>query len=786
MISEKRLENFAGIFLISLGVLLFEISLTRLFSLVLFSNYAFMIISTALFGFGLSGVLLSVFPDFLKVVKIHRVLFVCSILFSLSVLGSFLVINYVPLQMSDFTNVKNIVGLGVWYVSLIVPFSFAGLIVAALFSLYTHEISKLYFFDLVGAGIGCVLTVPLFVRFGALGTLYVVALIGVVAGIVFTWRISKLTRYSSPVVIAGLVLLFPYWMKIEIQVHDNKRSYKADQQNKVIEFSKWSSLSKIDVAPGPRPYFKRLWIDGGTNESALISFDGTYHTDYVNGMNGMIIAIPYLLKKSPDVAIIGSSGGREVLLALNNDPNHVTAIEMDPAICEVVSKTYSEYIGNIFKDPRVTLVCDEGRSFIKRSKDKFDIIQQINNFTPIAMASGAINLSESYLLTAEAFHEYLEHLKDDGMLVINRHNSLKVVILARQVLEKLGLDPKRHIVVIQGDDGLTDGFFLKRTPFKAGEIASIRQLATGRVFLYYPGMTDLKNWYVRALTTATPQTFYDLQGLNLEVPTDNKPFFEHVGSVGRIDLSDPDIPLGLKWIDEIKKLKRTVPIEDMIMMVIFLEATFFSVFFILAPLYVFNRKGIRSVTEFKTMGFFFAVGIAFILIEICLMQNFVLFLGVPVYSISVVLFSLLSASGIGALSTGRIKTISHAHVLAAMSGIIICILGLNYLLPLGIQFFLGYPFYVRVLASMVFIFPIGFFMGMPFPLAMGLLNATEKRLVPWAWGINGYATVIGTVSAIVLARGVGFKAVFFIAGTVYLLGYACIRNLSPGRGNAQL
>lgn len=780
MTNSNRLENYIGIFLISLGVLLYEISLTRIFSLILFSNFSFMIISTALFGFGLSGVMLSVFPQFLKTVKAQRILFVSSVLFSLSVLGSFLVINYVPLQMSDFTNIKNIFGLAVWYLSLIVPFSFAGLIIAAILSLYTQEISKLYFFDLVGAGIGCVLTVPFFIRFGALGTLYIVALTGILAGMVFTWRTSKLTRYASPFVILGFLAIFPLWMKIEIQVHDNKRSYRSDQKSKAIEFSKWSSLSKIDIAPGPLPFFKRLWIDGGTNESALISFDGNYHTEYVNGMNVMVIAIPYLMKKNPDVAIIGSSGGREVLLALNNDPNHVTAIEMDPAICEIVSKTYSEYIGNIFKDPRVTLVCDEGRSFIKRSKEKFDIIQQINNFTPIAMASGAINLSESYLLTFEAFNDYLEHLKDDGMLVINRHNSFKIVIMAREVLEKRGLDPKQHIMVVQGEDGLTNGFFLKKTPFNAEEIATVKRLAAEKGILYYPGMEDQQSWYVQALNVASPQKFFNLKGLNLDVPTDNKPFFEHTGAIGKIDTTDKNMPLGLRWVDDHKKIKRIFPIEDVIMMVIFLEATVFSLFFILGPLYIFNRKGIRSVTEFKTLGFFFAVGLAFILIEICLMQNFVLFLGVPVYSLSVVLFALLSASGVGALLTDRIAVVSHKHVLAAIAGIGVCVLGMNYLLPVGIGYFLGHPFPIRVLASMVFIFPIGLCMGMPFPLAMRLLNATEQRLVPWAWGINGYATVIGTVSAIVLARGVGFKYVLFIAGLIYLFGYLCIRNLKAG------
>lgn len=780
MLAEKRFEYLAGIFLISLGVLLFEISLTRIFSLVLFSNYAFMIISTALFGFGMSGVLLSIFPAFLEKFKTHRILFVCSILFSLSVLGCFLVINHIPLQMTNLKDPENLMNLGIYYLALIVPFAFAGIIIATLFTLFTKDIPRLYFFDLIGAGIGCLLTVPFFTRFGALGTLYIVALTGLLAGILFTWRTSRFTRWSSPFVILLFAFLFPQWMKIEIQVHDNKRSYKQDQAGKTIEYSQWSSLSKIDIAPGPKPYFKRLWIDGGTNESALISFDGQFKTDYVNGMNKLIIAIPYLMKKNPDVAIIGSSGGREVLLALNNDPASVTAIEMDPTICEIVSKTYADYIGNIFKDPRVHLVCDEGRSYIKRSDKKFDIIHQINNFTPIAMASGAINLSESYLLTTEAFNEYFEHLKEDGMLVLNRHNIFKVVVMARQVLEAQGKDARLHIMVVEGEDKLNNGFYLKKNPFKPEEISAIQTLASERnlAVLYAPGMSDSKNWYVNFLNSSTPSDFYHLPGLTLVPPTDNKPFFEHIGSFGRINTTDPSMPLCLRWVDEQKKVKRLMPIEDMILIVIFLEATLFSLLFIFGPLFIFSKKGVTSLTELRTLGFFFALGIAFILIEICLMQNFVLFLGVPVYAISVVLFSLLSSSGIGALASGAIKTPSSKHIGIVMSGILLLVLIMNYCLPFGIQYFLGSSFWIRVFASMAFIFPLGFVMGMPFPLGMRLLDSTEKRLVPWAWGINGYATVIGTVSAIALARGIGFKMVLLTAAIIYFLGYLSIKKLN--------
>lgn len=781
MDSKNRTEHFIGLFLISLAMLLFEISLTRIFSFILFSNYAFMIISTAIFGFGLSGVLLAVFPKILERFKIENILLFCSVMFSVTVLFSFVVIKKVPLQMADLKNVKNLMSLGIYYVSLIIPFTFGGFVIGALFTRFSDNIPKLYFYDLLGAGLGCLLTVPFFINFGALGTVYAVSLMGIISGIIFSFRSSKFAKIATPVLLIVWGVLFPAWMNQEIIVHENKRSYRNDQQSKVFEYSKWSSLSKIDIAPGPRSFFKRLWIDGGTNESALISFDGKFKTDYLAGMDKLLIAFPYLLKKSPEVAIIGSSGGREVLLALNHDPKHITAIEMDPTICEIVSKTYADYIGNIFSDPRVTLVCDEGRSYIRRSVKQFDIIHQVNNFTPIAMASGAINLSESYLLSKEAFKEYLDHLTDEGMLVLNRHNTFKIAVIAREVLLAVDLNPSKNIVVIQGEDRINNGFLMKKTPFNQEEIETLKRLASERnlEMLYYPGINDPGNWYVDLLKNNNSEKFQNLSGLNLESPTDNKPFFEHIGAIGKIDVSDPKLPGGIAWVDAQKKVKRRLPIEDLILLAIFLEASFFSLIFIFGPLLLFNKKGISSVVELRVLAYFFAIGIAFILVEICLMQQFVLFLGVPVYAIAVVLFSLLSGTGVGSLIAGSFKMDVSKALKNVYITLFITLLVSNFFITKIIDLSLGFDFWPRVIISIILIFPLGILMGMPFPLGMKTLSQVEKRLIPWAWGINGYATVIGTVAAIAFARMVGFQMVLFGAAFIYISGFFAIRKIKP-------
>jgi predicted membrane-bound spermidine synthase len=703
--------------------------------------------------------------------------------FSSGVLGAFWVINNVPLQLAEIHRPVQMAYLAIYYLVLMLPFIFSGMIIVLIFSRHAESIHRLYFFDLTGAAAGCVLILPLFRFFGGPRAFFVIAALGLLAGLVFSRFKSRLVSTLLLLPFLATALFLPAMRSMPLKVHDFKRTYKEDQEKGRIEYSEWSALSKIDIALAPEPGWKRLWIDGGTNESALVEFDGHFGGYRVNLLSRLLIALPYRIKERPDVAIIGSSGGREVLAALNNDPASIDAIEMDPTICRIVQGRESDYIGNIFHDPRVRLICDEGRSFIKRSGKRYDVIQQVNNFTPIAMASGAINVSESYLLTLEAFEDYWEHLKPGGYLVLNRHNTFKIAVMAEAFLEKKGKDASRHIVVIEGPDRLNNGFFLKKGPFTDEEIARITEFAEKRDHrvLYTPLLEEPGNWYVRLLQKGERRFFQELHGVNLDVPTDNRPFFEHIEGLGIIDTSDPHTPAGIRWIHRIKKFGHRISVGDLTLVVLFVEASLLSGFFIFLPL-LFQKKRRRPAGgESGALVFFFGIGLGYIIIELCLIQKFVLFLGVPIYSISMVIFALLSSSGAGSYLTrffapsGISRRIFRlAVVLASM------LLCYRFFLSRLLNTFLHLGFPARLAITMLLIAPLGLVMGMFFPQGIQWMHRRRPEWIPWVWGLNAYATVIGSVLGVAVALAFGFHAVLYLAAAIYLAGsFALLRAAAP-------
>lgn len=772
---------FIGLFTISLATMVFELALVKLFSVVLFSNYAFMIISTALFGFGFSGVFSTVFPKLRnRYLSTNGLALFCS-LFSASSLAAFFIINSVPLHLGEINKPVQMLYLAVYYITLTVPFFFSGMAIVTVFTMYAKKISTLYFFDLTGAAMGCVLIIPLFKYFGAAVVFFVVMGLGVFAALLFNDFKSKKILVAGTTLLLAIAFVLPALKTFTIKVHDFKRSYKDDLESGNIEYSRWSALSKIDIALAPESGWKRLWIDGGTNESALVEFDGHYGSYRVNLLNKLSIAIPHRIKKDADVAIIGSSGGREVLIALNNKPHSIDAIEMDPTIAEIVTQTYGEYIGGIFNDPRVTFVCDEGRSYIKRSTKQYDIIQQVNNFTPIAMASGAINVSESYLLTLDALEDYWRHLKPDGMIVFNRHNSFKIAVMAQEFLRGKKLEPSESIVVIEAEDKLNNSVYIKKSAFTAAEMSQIVEYSreSNCSVLYSRDIHDETNWYVQLLQKGEGKRFQALVGVNLEVPTDNRPFFEHVERWGKIDTADPYMPRDLLWIDGIKKLGNRISTADLTFVVLLIEASIFSVLFIFVPLWF--RKRNRTVDDthkaYAFLGYFFSIGLSFILIEICLIQKFVLFLGVPIYSISAVIFSLLFWSGLGSYLTQRCSTVSRfpKYILAITIGLgFLYAAGVFYLSDI-LNMFLAQGLWKRFLMTGLLVAPAGILMGMLFPLGIRLVDEHAPELIPWVWGINAYATVIGSIVSVMIAIYYGFTAVFVIAASTYVLGALCLK-----------
>ncbi len=756
---------YLGIAIISAATLLLEITMTRIFSVAFFHHFAFLIISTALFGFGFSGVFLSIFPSLNKF-NLNKLLTTFAACFSVSTILTLKVVVDVPLQFGRVLDqsFEFFAYLSVYYLVLAIPFFFSGLIIALILSTLPEQVNTLYFFNLSGAGIGCFLVMPLIPWLGAPGTAIAASLLGIVAAACFGMLTGKRTLLVHAVLFLAIALLLPFRAThFRVKVHEGKRSFNLDEAKGKLEFTRWGPISRIDVASMP-PY-KNIWIDGGSNQSFMVPFHGDVNALTPDERAGIV----YRLTEHPDVLVIGPAGGEEVLYALSYQPNSITGVELDPVIVDLVQHEYRDFIGGIYNQPHVTLVNDEGRSYIRHTPDKFDIIQQINNASPVAIASGAMNLSETYLITVEAFHDYLDHLKEGGFVFIRRWGAIRLATVAAQALRERGVDhPEEHIVIM--DDPLHNfgggQFYLKNGTFSEEEIAEFQPYIESGAVLYAPESFQVQHpeyeQYRQLVASPDGWKIYDRQGINVFPVTDDNPFFNHFKKFARFSLED--IPPEFHPIFE--KYKNS----DFSLLAILVEAAVLSIIFIILPLYLFKRSGLHDPGKFRFLVYFFSLGLGFILIEIVLIQKFILFMGNPTYSITVVLFSVLVSAGCGSYISGRFRQ----HLKPALFSVVIGIILLSwlqlFLAPMVFKAFLGYSMPVRMFVSILLITPLGILMGMPFPLGVTLVNRASKRLIPWVWGINSYATVIGSVLCVILALSFGFRNVMFIACGIYSIG----------------
>jgi len=758
---------YIGISLISGATLLMQVAMTRIFSVAFFNHYAFLIISTALFGFGFSGVVLAIFPS-IKKFDLNKTLAFFSLCFGISAVIILKIVIAVPLQFGKLdSQTIQMVYLSIYFLGLAIPFFFSGMVVALLLSNIAGEVNKLYFSDLLGAGIGCFLVLPLVPAVTAPGAVMVAAMLACAAAAAFAKLAGKYLVALSLLFMVAIAALLPFADSyFRVKVHEGKRSFRDEE----TEFSKWGPISRIDITPYGLD--KILWIDGGSNQSFMKPFDGNLDALPPSPMAGLV----YDLVKNPDVLVVGPAAGEEVLYTLSHKPKSITGVELDPVICDIMQNEYKGFIGGIYNLPNTKLVNDEGRSYIRRSPDKYDVIQQINNASPTAIASGALNISETYLITVEAFHEYLDHLKPGGYVFIRRYGAIRLAVVAAQALRERGVEhPEEQIIVMSDPLHTVAGgqFFLKNGAFTEEELAMFRNPGIHENLMHGPAALNVqhpKNAEYKSLI-ADPNAWkkYDEVGISMFPVTDDRPFFNHFTKFARFNKDT--VP------EEFKPIFRVYGNTDNSLLVILGEAAGLAVLFIILPLYIFHRAGLHAPGKIQFLLYFFSLGLAFILIEIVLIQKFTLFMGNPTYSVTIVLFSLLIAAGCGSFLSGRFKQNPKGALMVVITAIaLICIAEFTFA-PKIFEIFLGNSMPVRMFVSALMIFPLGMMMGMPFPLGITLANRVAPRLIPWVWGINGYATVIGSVLCVILALSLGFKAVIFVACGIYVAGLIAISTV---------
>ncbi len=789
-----------GLALASFGVLLTEVSLTRIFSYAISYHFAYLTIATAMLGFGSAGSLLTAFPGLWRTVE--RRLVWTSALAALAVVATLAfssVVRFDPTSIG--TSVSVMSRLVLYYAVVVVPFALAGLTVATVLSTYPRAVGRLYALDLLGAALGCAVAVPMmwWLQTPAAVVLGALALAG--AAIVFAGAEVRLRQaaWTAAVLTAIVGILTVRFGPFPPSPGRFLGQYLALPGIRHL-FAQWTPLSRVDavgrersedswkgsyatagVSPtfhGRGPEYRMVGYDGG---SFAVMYEYHLGTTDLDFFRHHVMAAPYQLLHHPETLIIGLGGGADALAGIANGAGPMTGIELNPVTVKLGTDTYRDFNGGLFRSDRLHVVNAEARHYTEANRTRrFDLVVLNGIDTLSALSSGAYVLAESYLYTVEAFTRYLTLLKPDGIYALYAFDNfglagptlmaLRFASTIRAALLTLGApDPKRQVVVLAGaGDTPLVATLVKRTPYTADDLAALDRFAAAEGFTFWQRPDRLVDQQVGRflwMTDAEREHFLAAHYLKLTPVTDDTPFFFNFYKWKSVLVPRADDP-------------HTTPSTGQHMLVVMLvEAVVIAVVMIFGPLY-WVGGGARASPTYMLMGYFAALGFGFILLEVGLMQRFVLMLGFPTYSLSVVLCTLLLATGAGSALSTRLADQPARAVLASAAALALVVLLEVFALPPLFAVVLDRPLAFRIAISVAALFPVGMLLGMFFPLGIRVVDRLDHRLVPWAWAVNGCTTVVGTVLAAMLGMSIGFTAVMIAAAALYLGGALALRTVA--------
>src|SRR6202453_333010 len=533
-----------GLGLTSFAALLLELALTRLFSVVLFYHFAFLSISIALLGLGAGGVFAYLFKNRLARTDTRTLAARLSIDSSILVLVALEVVLHVPVFLT--VSGANFLHLTAIYVAAALPFFLTGVQFSVIFARETRHISRLYGADLGGGALACLALVPFLNWLGGPNTILVgsVALTAAAIG----WTASRIGRRVAFALLAGFLMLIA--ANHSDRLIDVVYAKGVFRDPAWVEFARWNALSRVEVDRwGPA---KSVVIDADASTYIM-----NVEPDHVQGTpwEGILMSAPpalaNVLRPRGNFAIIGPGGGVDVLRALTNGSPSVTGIEINPIIANTIMRgRYASYSQHLYQRPEVDMHVTDGRSYLRSSPKKFDVVQMTLVDTWASTAAGAFALSENNLYTVEAFREYFEHLNPDGMIAITRwefrepREALRVVAEAMQALHSLGVaDPARNFIVAsQGpldEDGIPVVVLAKKTAFTPQEESAVKDHFTQYAELeplYLPSDSDVagRNAFGDLIASNDPYRFANGYAFNVAPVSDNAPFFFFTLKVGQI------------------------------------------------------------------------------------------------------------------------------------------------------------------------------------------------------------------------------------------------------------
>jgi hypothetical protein len=785
-------RTYAGLFMVTLATLMYEIGLTRIFSVTMWYHFAFVAISVALFGMTVGALLVHLLPQRFPAERVKRQLWLFSVLFALSLAVCFAVqLSFPFLPRATFRGVVSVVAT---CVVISIPFTFSGIVVCLALTRFPQRVNRLYAADLVGAALGCVLLIALFSRFDGPSLIVLVAALAGVGGLIFALDDASRPGLTFGGIAVAVLVLFAFFNDSRSSSGDAPLRIRWTKELRDVnhDYERWNAFSRLtvdgdpnaDVAPYGYGMSRRLPPDLRVNQLGMVidSTAGTVLTRYdgnpdtTDFLRYDVTNLGHYIRQDSDVLVVGVGGGRDVLAGLEFDQRSVTGVEINGNILDITNDVYGDFTGHLDDNPRVRMVKDEARSYLARTDDKYGMIQISLIDTWAATSAGAYALSENSLYTTDAWEEFFDSLAEGGILSVSRWfdfvgadrplEMYRTAALASQALVNHGVEnPRDHMLIYKSGPqpfGVTAGTLLvSPEPFSDADVARLGDQVERLDF--EPVLTPdfaFDDTFADLAAPGGPGDVVDRFDQDISAPTDNRPFF--------FQMADIDTFVSGEVFDD-NMTTRPVLVLGLLAVTVLLLASLC----IALPLLLGRRRrggaesalARRANVPFYT--YFAGIGLGFLLVEVAQLQRLSIFLGHPTYALGVVLFSVLLFSGIGSMLSERVAP-SEKAMRWPLFVLLAVVLVLGFLTPRIIHAVDGATTPMRILVAVLLLMPLGLLMGMPFSLGMRAAAARPGTPTAFLWGINGATSVCASVLGMVLALFLGISIAFW-AG---LLAYA--------------
>jgi hypothetical protein len=760
-------QLYLGLGFTTLATLILELSLTRIFSVVFYYHFAFLAISIALFGLGAGGVYSYVVAQWAR--NLFAKLGAIAIATSLSVVLSlwFLLAQHAEL---------NWVILGCVYLASALPFFLAGIIVSLAISETIERVDRAYFFDLAGAATGCLLLIPFLDYFGGPNTVISAAVFYATAAAIWFNLAGGAKRRATAVLLSLLLVAL---MVVNGKLHLIDVHYAKGRELPPEQFVAWNSFSRIGVHASDGALTIDIDSDASTG---IANYDWTHLTPAdLSRLTHNGPGSPYLIRPGAKTLVIGAGGGWDVARALGSGSRDITAVEINPIIAnDIMRGQFAAASNRLYFQPGIRVRVEDGRSYVRHSSEKYQVIQATLVDTWASTAAGAFALSENNLYTTDAFYDYLTHLTDDGMLAFTRwgfdppRESLRLVSLAMDALDRLGEQhPERNVMVVREaadaieGRGSQDTVLISRKPFPLADLDRMRiELLRARLeAVYLPGDPPVTP-FAKLLRAPDVEAFYASYPFDVSPVDDDRPFFFY--TVQTDDLWNYMLHGNQENIDY--KINRAVPLLFALIAVSIIA----TALILILPRLLLRSALPKQKGVVAFLWYFLCLGAGYILIQVAMIQKFVLLLGHPTYALTVIVFSMLVASGAGSFFSRRWILGDDSRLMIILGAIAVLIAAMAFAASPIAGAAAGWSIYGKMAITAIAIAPAAFLMGMPLPSGLRRLEERHPPSIRWAWSINAAASVLGSGGAIVLAIYLGLRATMLIGGGLYLVALMVI------------